>query len=145
MPIAKFDPFGLDETVWMPGRGRSIAGGPRNGNWCGGNWSGGQVPSLNRGQDGPRGPVDSLDRCCMVHDSCYSQCDRYPEKNVREACLINCDRGLVTCLRNLNDDCTKWSEPPRPRTESDSQWYRDDAMRVFRERIRRWEADNRSR
>lgn len=144
-PISKFDAFGLDETVWMPGRGRSISDGPRNGNWCGGNWSGGQVPSLNRGQDGPRGPVDSLDRCCMVHDRCYAKCDRYPEKNVRETCLINCDGGLVRCLRDLDDDCTRWAEPPRPRTESDSQWYRDDALRHFYERSRRWEVSNRSR
>lgn len=141
-PSTKSDRLGLDETIWMPGPGRHIKDGPRNGNWCGGNWSGGQVPSLNGGRDGPRGAVDSLDRCCMFHDRCYTRCDRYPEKTVHEACLIECDRGLVSCLRSLSSDCMNWPNPPRAGTEGESQWYREDALNYFIIRIQRWEAAN---
>jgi RHS repeat-associated protein len=139
-PLNYSDPFGLDRTIWSSGTGRSMSEGPRNGNWCGGNWSGGQVPSLHGGREGPHGPVDSLDGCCMVHDRCYERCEKVQEKNARKACMITeCDRVLVKCLSDLDNDCTRWPERPRAGTEGDSQTFRDDAMRYFNEEVRKWE------
>jgi RHS repeat-associated protein len=139
-PIDSSDLFGLDRTIWWPfGEGRNITdNGPRNGNWCGGNWSGGQVPSMSGGRDGTAPPLDSLDKCCMVHDKCYGRCDALP-KGLQKSCRITCDRAAVRCLRSLDDDCTKWQEPPRAGTEADSQIYRDDMMRLFEVEIRKWE------
>ncbi len=141
-PLRYTDPFGLDRTIVPPGPGRSVSDGPRNGNWCGGNWSGGQVPSLNGGRDGTATPTDSLDQCCMVHDLCYGRCEKIQEKNARSACMNACDRDLVKCLRDLNDDCTKWPKPPHSRTEADSQIYRDDATRWFDTEVKTWERQN---
>jgi RHS repeat-associated protein len=144
-PLAYSDPYGLDRTVWRGGPGRSaFSDGPRNGNWCGGDWSGGQVPSRNQGRDGGLPPMDSLDSCCMAHDNCYGKC-RNLAKGVQQNCFIKCDRGLVTCLTKLDDDCTKWPNPPRKGTEVDSQFYRDDAIRIFTQKVRQWEQMQRQR
>jgi len=137
-PLMSSDPWGLDETIWRPGPGRGMGDGPRNGNWCGGNWSGGKVPSMNGGKDGSAPPLDSLDSCCNVHDNCYSKCEKLP-KGLQDACFIKCDRELVGCLKGLDDDCTKWPNPPRKNTEGDSQTYRDDAMRIFNQKMRDWD------
>jgi hypothetical protein len=131
MPLIAVDFQGADATIWRPGPGRSIMDGPRNGNWCGGNWSGGQVPSLNGGKDGTAKPMDSMDSCCMQHDFCYEKCDKVPASQ-HKACLKKCDATLVGCLQSLNKDCTKWAQPPRKGTESDSESYRDNAIRLFR-------------
>ena len=141
-PLNGVDHFGLDETVWLPGPGRQLKDGPRNGNWCGGNWGGGWPPSLHAGRDGPRVPVDSLDACCMSHDRCWTQCENLSTKVSRDSCLIGgCDRAFVQCLQRLGDNCSTWSQRPRLGTESDSQFYRDDALRYFLQRIRRWEVE----
>ena len=138
-PLQTGDLFGLDRTIWAGGPGRwMLMDGPRNGNWCGGNWSGGKVPSQNGGKDGTLPPMDSLDSCCKLHDNCYSTCERLPNA-IQYSCYIKCDREMVGCLKHLDDDCTKWPSPPRMGTEGDSQVYRDDAMRLFNERIREWE------
>jgi RHS repeat-associated protein len=135
-PLSFADPTGLDKTYWRSPSGRnSWDGGPRNGNWCGGNWSGGQVPSANGGKDGPAPPLDSMDSCCMVHDQCYAKCEALPKGSTQEACLITCDQSLTQCLKKLNDDCTRWPNPPKQGTESDSQQYRDDAIRIFDRRV----------
>jgi RHS repeat-associated protein len=139
-PLSSSDQLGLDKTWWVPGSGRSTADGPRNGNWCGGNWGGGWAPSLHAGKDGPGAPLDSLDRCCMHHDQCWSRCEQFPGGPARGACMIACDRIFVACLNSLGDDCKSWPETPRVGTESDSQFYRDDAVRYFRERIRKFDA-----
>ena len=141
-PLIKADPSGLDVTIWVPGPGRGIGDGPRNGNWCGGNWSGGQVPKVNGGRDGTKGPMDSLDRCCMVHDQCYNKCDKSPERNLQTACVNNCDKDFIGCMNRLDDDCSNWPEPPRLGTESDSQYFRDDATRYFNDVVRRREGNN---
>jgi len=73
-----------------------------------------------------------------VHDNCYSKCEKLP-KGLQDACFIKCDRELVGCLKGLDDDCTKWPNPPRKNTEGDSQTYRDDAMRIFNQKMRDWD------
>ena len=139
-PLVRIDVLGLDETIWRPGPGRKLGDGPRNGNWCGGNWSGGWAPSIHDGQSGPRPPVDGLDDCCMAHDKCWDACDRLPPGAPREACVIGgCDKAFVKCLVDLGDDCTVWQRPPRLKTASDSQVFRDDAIRYFSEKVRRWQ------
>ena len=139
IPLLFADPFGLDRTIWRGGPGRwMFSDGPRNGNWCGGDWSGGKVPSQNGGKDGTLPPLDSVDSCCNVHDNCYAKCEKSP-KGLQDACYIKCDRELVGCFRSLDDDCTKWPNPPRKNTEGDSQLYRDDAMRLFNKKVREWD------
>ncbi len=135
-PVSYVDPLGLDRTIWSSPPGRnSLVEGPRNGNWCGGNWSGGVVPSANGGRDGTAPAVDGMDSCCKVHDQCYAKCDALPKGAEQEACRVACDRPFVQCLKRLDNDCTKWSSPPRQSTESDTQQYRDDAIRIFSRRI----------
>jgi hypothetical protein len=73
-----------------------------------------------------------------VHDDCYSKCEKLP-KGFQDACFIKCDRELVACTKGLDDDCTKWTNPPRKNTESDSQNYRDDVMRIFNQKVRDWD------
>jgi RHS repeat-associated protein len=141
-PLTSRDPLGLDETIWSPGSGRGIGDGPRNGNWCGGNWSGGWVPSLHGGADGPKPPADSLDRCCMAHDKCFGKCDSIRDKSVFAKCRYDCNSAFVSCQGNLCEDATKWPEPPRKGTEGDSQTFRDDAMRYFRNEMSKWEMSN---
>ena len=144
-PLRFSDPLGLDRTTWIGGANRwGMGGGPRNGNWCGGDWSGGQMPSAHGGKDGTAKPMDSLDTCCMKHDQCYSGCENVP-LSARGACIANCDRSLVGCLKDLNDDCSKWASPPRKGTEGDSQMYRDDTIRWFTQEVRKYDAQLRRR
>ena len=137
-PLSYVDPFGLQETQWISPPGRySGSNGPRSGNWCGGNWSGGVVPSMNGGRDGTAPPLNSMDLCCQIHDRCYGKnCEALPEGEAKQACLINCDRPYLECLRGLGDDCTKWPSAPQKGTEPDSQFYRDDSIRLFDKRVK---------
>lgn len=104
-PLSFADRWGLDATDWSTTPGRSVTGdGPRNGMWCGGNWSGGKVPSINGGRDGSAAPVDSLDRCCMVHDKCFGKCEAIPAKAPQEKCRYECNRSFVGCLKDLGSN-----------------------------------------
>ena len=100
------------------------------------------MPSSHGGKDGSAPAMDSLDECCLVHDKCYGKCEKLP-KDAQKACFIQCDRELVKCLRDLDDDCTKWPKPPRDNTQGDSQTYRDDAMRLFTQEIKKWDSQRR--
>ncbi|XP_040897981.1 phospholipase A2 [Toxotes jaculatrix] len=67
------------------------------------------------GLGGSGAPVDELDRCCQVHDQCYSDAmqheDCWPilDNPYTEMYSYSCDRAskTVTC-RNNNDPCEKF-------------------------------------
>jgi RHS repeat-associated protein len=140
-PLRYADPQGLDKTIWEIRGPRGLSDGPRNGNWCGGNWSGGWVPSLHGGASGPHGPVDSLDSCCQAHDLCWDDCEPLKGAPRRyQECRYKCNKTLVKCLDDLDPDCTKWPQQPRPGTEADSQIYADDALRYWTQEVRKYES-----
>jgi len=116
-PVSYVDPRGLDKTIWSPGPGRSIADGPRNGNWGGGKWSGG-VPG---GGTGTAPPLDSADACYMRHDQCYDS----------GAAKKSCDTKLASELKALPADPRQWPMPPRPGTESDTVQFKNGAIFLF--------------
>ncbi len=130
-PISYLDPFGLDEThVVNTSGGRSIWDGPTNGNWGGKCWSGGQY-SCGGHPMGTKPPTDSADRCYMHHDNCYDKCSAMKDGKAQYACIKACDAALVKELKALPDDPTKWPEPPRKGTESDTKTYLNGAARIF--------------
>ncbi|KAM9820707.1 phospholipase A2, minor isoenzyme-like [Neosynchiropus ocellatus] len=65
------------------------------------------------GKGGSGKPVDELDRCCQVHDQCYSDAmqhdDCWPilDNPYTEFYAYDCDENnkKVTCDRGSNDDC----------------------------------------
>ena len=118
-PVSHVDPDGLDMTIWLPGPGRSVADGPRNGNWGGRNWSGGRAG----GGKSPAGipPTDSADACYRSHDICY---DSGTDK-------ASCDKFLVQELRSLPADPRKWPFPPKPGTETDTIQFLSGALLIF--------------
>jgi RHS repeat-associated protein len=132
-PISFIDPSGRDATIWWPaGPGRSLADGPRNGNWGGSNWSGGHGPPFN----GPMlPPTDSGDECYMGHDLCWGECEKCPGKKV--PCMKQCDRVLVRCLRNLSTGPSQWPRPPRPGTDRESRIFSRWAIPYFEHHL--WE------
>jgi uncharacterized protein RhaS with RHS repeats len=117
-PVSYVDPEGLDKTVWSPGIGRSVADGPRNGNWGGGKWSGG----VAGGATGTAPPLDSADACYMRHDQCYDS----------GASKKSCDAKMVDELRSLAKDPRTWAMPPRPGTERDTIRYLSGAIFLFK-------------
>ncbi|NXP14246.1 PA21B Phospholipase, partial [Thinocorus orbignyianus] len=58
-------------------------------------------------------PVDELDRCCQVHDNCYTQakhldsCKFLVDNPYTEAYKFSCSSGQITCS-SQNDDCEKF-------------------------------------
>ncbi|MFE8647298.1 RHS repeat-associated core domain-containing protein, partial [Sphingomonas sp. NCPPB 2930] len=117
-PISSVDPLGLAETIYLPGDGRKLTDGPRNGNWCGGKWSGG----MSGGKVGTAEPVDSMDEICKAHDLCY-------DNNTPK---LTCDRELVKDLRSLPNDPKQWKKPPPAGTEFSSKGYRKMAIEIFK-------------
>jgi RHS repeat-associated protein len=115
-PLTSIDPLGLDETIYSPGKGRSFADGPRNGNWCGGKWSGGVIGGV-----GTAPPVDSMDAVCKAHDNCY---DNGTPK-------LTCDASMVKAMKALPADPTKWEKPPPKGTEFSSDGYRKANILIF--------------
>lgn len=110
-------PLGIDWTIWSPGANRSIWDGPSNGNWGGGSWSAG----IGGGKYGNAPLLDSGDACYQRHDNCY-------DSGVGKQ---SCDANLVNELKSLPDDSSKWPIAPRPRTEGDSDRFRQGAIRIF--------------
>ena len=95
-PLIGWDPWGLAEVIWKPGKGRSISDGPRYGNWCGGKWSGG----VAGGEVGSAPPVDSMDDICKSHDLCYGPNPSNEKK-------LTCDAKMVKDLKKLPEDPRK--------------------------------------
>lgn len=138
-PLIYVDPFGLDATNWWNGGtsndGRASRGtrhGPTNGNWGGKCWSGGRY-SCGPHEPGDLPPTDDADRCYMEHDMCYSNCDKdeCSDGQGKDSCIKSCDSKLKQCLGRLNNDPTKWDNPPRIGTEGDTRRYRSAAERYF--------------
>jgi RHS repeat-associated protein len=143
-PVRFIDSLGLDKTVWN-------LSGPRNGNWGGAGWSGGK----SGGRPGSKPPTDSGDACYREHDFCYMGCDedracksqdrdtdgdgyidilegqKDPTVPAYNECIHSCNRRLVQCLRDLDNDSHNWPKPPRPGTEGDSESYRRAAIIFF--------------
>ena len=116
-PVGFVDPYGLDETILLPGPNRSFSDGPRNGLWGGKKWSGG----VAGGQTGSASPTDSADACYMRHDLCY---DSGSDKK-------SCDRNIVDELKSLPFDPRQWPMPPKPGTEADTIRFLNGAIRLF--------------
>jgi len=118
-PVMWSDPEGLAATNWSnTSGGRSpVSDGPTNGNWGGGKWSGG----VGGGGTGTAPALDSGDECYKRHDQCY-------DAGTKKA---TCDRELVKELKALPTDPRKWSRPPSPGTEGDSDRYRRAAIILF--------------
>lgn len=118
-PLSLSDPQGLDATDYFNTTGgRSVWNGPTNGNWGGKCWSGGKY-SCGGNPMGDAPPTDSADACYMRHDKCYVAC------RSDGVCRTVCDNTLIDELRLLPDDMTKWQQPPRPGTETDTRTYMD--------------------
>ncbi|MBX3618359.1 MAG: hypothetical protein KF839_14735 [Nitrosomonas sp.] len=117
-PIRWIDPSGLDATNWWNNSGgrNPVTDGPTNGNWGGGNWSGG----VGKGT-GTAPALDSGDECYQRHDQCY---DAGTPKAL-------CDKKLVDELKALSSDPRRWTRPPAPGTEGDSDRYRRGAIIIF--------------
>ncbi|XP_074868436.1 phospholipase A2 [Carettochelys insculpta] len=55
-------------------------------------------------------PVDALDRCCQVHDHCYSQAKQHPDckglldNPYTEVYAFSCSGSTITC-NTKNDGC----------------------------------------
>ena len=118
-PVSYTDPYGLDMTIWLPGPGRSVGDGPRNGNWGGRNWSGGRAGSGKSPYGIP--PTDSADACYRSHDICF---DSGANKSA-------CSKSLVQELRSLPADPRKWPFPPKPGTEADTIQFLNGALLFF--------------
>jgi RHS repeat-associated protein len=117
-PLNFADRLGLDKTIWFPlGDGRSIADGPRNGNWGGGKWSGGRSGNVT----GNALPLDSADACYMRHDLCY---DSGTAKK-------QCDARLISELKALPINPRKWPVPPKLGTEADTILFLIGAILIF--------------
>jgi hypothetical protein len=99
--------------------GRSIADGPKNGNWGGKCWSGGQY-SCGKAGMGSAPPLDSGDEVYERHDRCHAAGGG-----------SGCDAALVKELKNLPSDPARWPRPPRPGTEEQSARYRDYAIDYY--------------
>ncbi len=90
-PLSYSDPLGLFQ--W-------------HGNWCGPDWTGGHEKPWNELTPDEwrkvKGPIDELDRCCVVHDKAYADCrDKYPcDPEERAACFKSADRQLYRCSRD---------------------------------------------
>ncbi|KAM6241242.1 phospholipase A2 [Spheniscus humboldti] len=62
------------------------------------------------GLGGSGTPVDELDRCCQVHDGCYSQARKIPscryllDNPYTEWYKFSCSSGQITCS-SKNDEC----------------------------------------
>uniref|UniRef100_A0A8C8SVR1 Phospholipase A2 n=1 Tax=Pelusios castaneus TaxID=367368 RepID=A0A8C8SVR1_9SAUR len=62
------------------------------------------------GLGGSGTPVDDLDRCCQVHDNCYSQAKQHPEckglldNPYTEVYYYSCSGSTITCTTK-NDAC----------------------------------------
>ncbi|XP_051490043.1 phospholipase A2 isoform X1 [Apus apus] len=62
------------------------------------------------GLGGSGTPVDELDRCCQVHDHCYSQamkldsCKHIWDSPYTEVYKFSCSKGEITC-HSKNDEC----------------------------------------
>jgi len=129
-PVIWLDPHGLSSRVSWWGDGRVLADGPKYGNWGGKNWSGGCNPSRRGGLHGFELPIDSSDWCYMLHDFCYD------DINNPNNCPTNpkdkCDKDLIDCLQELNEDPQKWPIPPPPGWEDDAKWFRKNALDYFR-------------
>ena len=132
-PLSFIDIFGLDATNWWNKEGgRSpTKDGPSNGNWGGKCWSGGQY-SCGDSEPGTAPPTDSADECYMYHDRCYVVCENDNICN-RQECIDECDRELVRCLRDLDNDPRNWPQPPNPGTEGDTKRYKWAAEKYFGE------------
>ena len=107
--------------------------GPTNGNWGGKCWSGGRYSCKGKLM-GTAAPTDSGDECYQDHDLCISQCDNRSCPGTASAdgdCKTGCNERLYKCLGRLSADSKKWSHPPKPGTERDSEDYRKSAMEVF--------------
>ncbi|WP_292916080.1 RHS repeat-associated core domain-containing protein [Nitrosomonas sp.] len=112
-PLGFVDRLGLDKTIWFPlGDGRSIADGPRNGNWGGGR--SGNVT-------GRALPLDSADACYMRHDLCY---DSGTAKK-------QCDARLISELKPLPINPRKWPVPSKLGTEADTILFLIGAILIF--------------
>ncbi|XP_054700425.1 phospholipase A2 [Grus americana] len=62
------------------------------------------------GLGGSGTPVDELDRCCQVHDACYTQakklesCTFLLDNPYTELYKFSCSNGQITC-NSKNDEC----------------------------------------
>lgn len=104
-PIRYYDPYGLWKMY---------------GNWGGRNWAGGHSGTDIPGN--PLPPVDSLDRCFMMHDYCYQAKEKRWEDR-ESSCSTDsgtseegeeriCDLVLSQCMNNLPSNTRDWPEPP---------------------------------
>nr|1M8T_A Chain A, Phospholipase a2 [Ophiophagus hannah]1M8T_B Chain B, Phospholipase a2 [Ophiophagus hannah]1M8T_C Chain C, Phospholipase a2 [Ophiophagus hannah]1M8T_D Chain D, Phospholipase a2 [Ophiophagus hannah]1M8T_E Chain E, Phospholipase a2 [Ophiophagus hannah]1M8T_F Chain F, Phospholipase a2 [Ophiophagus hannah] len=57
------------------------------------------------GSGGSGTPVDELDRCCQVHDNCYTQAQQLTECSpYSKRYSYDCSEGTLTCKAD-NDEC----------------------------------------
>ncbi|MCL2716253.1 MAG: hypothetical protein FWD68_17235 [Alphaproteobacteria bacterium] len=121
-----------DATKWTNTTGgRSLTDGPTNGNWGGKCWSGGEYNCWGHGS---APPTDSGDRLYMAHDLCYEKSTVVVSKDQKEVDPINkekCNATLTNDLKALPKDPKAWPEPPRPGTETDSDTFKNWAIRFF--------------
>jgi hypothetical protein len=98
--------------------GRSFFDGPAHGNWCGKNWDGGRNNKMltqserekRKGDEDP--PMDSLDALCQIHDGGYVECQEV-KRGDDEDCTIPADRDLLAGAIALDEDPSKWTNPPK--------------------------------
>ncbi len=122
-PVSLIDPLGLD-----PANGQGFS--THYGNWCGKNWSGGQSGSII--STNPKGPVDSLDSCCMAHDYCYAKIEDKDcplSKAEKKKAFDACDATVGQCSRALSNNGTGW--PSSPSNSSDAYFYKQKLQKVF--------------
>ncbi len=92
-PVNWIDPQGLFPNWIIPPYGRW--GGP--------------------GRSGPGKPIDSMDKCFMQHDQCYSNSkisDWYDIDSCKKKSRKDCDRQLSKCLSELPILPFMWKTPP---------------------------------
>ncbi|MEX8520695.1 MAG: RHS repeat-associated core domain-containing protein [Leptothrix sp. (in: b-proteobacteria)] len=93
-PLSDTDPLGLFKY---------------HGNWCGPNWTGGFEKPWDKLTDAEKKavkpPIDKLDACCQVHDTCHADCRaQFPcDMNAQKRCLESCDRRLYYCSRQSGE------------------------------------------
>jgi len=109
---------------------------PIYGKYCGDYWTSGRDVSHDSEQDiNSYDPPsdDDMDELCKMHDLAY-------DSGGRDS--LEADRALLTKLRALDPDPSKWRNPPE--TEEDieyARWYRAFAILAFHFRIRNAEIE----